>query len=93
MVAIQVAGTDRMFLYGGGPPGYQAYAWLTSNGYSGTNLPNDFTSSYTDGHADNQGPWFATHSIVFKVVYNSQISKKEVFVKKSSVQGTGDPSF
>ncbi|MBL7645597.1 MAG: hypothetical protein JNK74_05335 [Candidatus Hydrogenedentes bacterium] len=42
---------------------------------------------------NNQGPWFATHSIHFKVVYNTQLAKREVFVKKSGVQGTGDPSF
>lgn len=42
---------------------------------------------------NNQGPWFAIHTIEFKVIYNSQIAQKEVFVKKSVVQGTGDPSF
>lgn len=42
---------------------------------------------------NNQGPWFATHSIHFKVIYNTQLAKREAFVKKSGVQGTGDPSF
>lgn len=42
---------------------------------------------------NNQGPWFATHSIHFKVIYNTELAKREVFVKKSGVQGTGDPSF
>lgn len=42
---------------------------------------------------NNQGPWFATHTIAFKVIYNAQLGKKEVFAKKSGVQGAGDPSF
>ncbi len=42
---------------------------------------------------NNQGPWFATHSIHFKVIYNTQLANREAFVKKSGVQGTGDPNF
>lgn len=42
---------------------------------------------------NNQGPWFATHAIEFKVIQNTQLAQKEVFAKKSGVQGTGDPSF
>lgn len=42
---------------------------------------------------NNEGPWFATHIIEYKVIYNAQLGKKEVFVKKSGVQGAGDPSF
>jgi hypothetical protein len=42
---------------------------------------------------NNQGPWFAIHAIEFKVIYNAQLAQKEVFTKKSVVQGTIDPSF
>lgn len=42
---------------------------------------------------NNQGPWFATHAIEFKAIYDVQHNRMEVFVKKSGVQGTGDPSF
>jgi hypothetical protein len=42
---------------------------------------------------NNQGPWFATHTILFKLIVNQQTSDREVFVKKSGVQGTGDPQI
>jgi hypothetical protein len=37
-----------------------------------------------------EGPWFATHTIFFKLIVNQQTGEREVFVKKSGVQGPGD---
>lgn len=42
---------------------------------------------------NNQGPWFKTHSILFKLIVDPQTGAREVFVKKSGVQGPGDPQI
>lgn len=40
---------------------------------------------------DLTGPWFESHVILFKLIVNPQTGAREVFVKKSGVQGPGDP--
>ncbi|MBX3178888.1 MAG: hypothetical protein KF886_16150 [Candidatus Hydrogenedentes bacterium] len=42
---------------------------------------------------NNEGPWFVTHELEYKVTMESSGHYKLVFVKKSGVQGPGDPSF
>jgi hypothetical protein len=42
---------------------------------------------------NNVGPWFETHTILFKLIVNQQTGDREVFVKKSGIQGTGDPQI
>jgi hypothetical protein len=42
---------------------------------------------------NNVGPWFKTHTILCKLIVNQQTGDREVFVKKSGVQGTGDPQI
>lgn len=43
--------------------------------------------------ADLSGPWFASHVLFFKLIVNQQTSAREVFCKKSGVQGPGDPDI